>query len=88
MTASPVDVALHGNWEVYSRTGHGVSALSAQQVLLYDIAGQRIVQVADGAGQIMGRGGFVWWSSGTGDLVSWHVLDLGALPDPAGISQR
>lgn len=79
VTASLVDVALRGNWEVYSRTGHGTSALSAQQVLLYDIAGQRVIQVADGAGQIMGRAGFVWWSSGSGDLVSWRVLDLRAL---------
>jgi hypothetical protein len=48
-------------------------------LLLYDIAGRRIIQLTDGAGQVMGWGGFVWWSTGTGEDVAWHALDLHSL---------
>ncbi|MEV0268436.1 hypothetical protein AB0H43_06620 [Hamadaea sp. NPDC050747] len=79
VTAALVDVGLLDRWEVFSRQGSGASALARQQVLLYDIQERRTIALADGAGQIMGRGGFVWWGSGTGDDVTWHVVDLHAL---------
>jgi hypothetical protein len=79
VTASLVDVALLDRWEVYSRQGSGAAALATQQVLLYDVKERRTINIADGAGQIMGRDGFVWWGTGTGDYVMWHVLDLHSL---------
>lgn len=79
VTASLVDVGLLDRWEVYSRAGRGTSALSSQQVLLYDVEERRIIAVADGAGQILGRDGYAWWSTGTGDYVTWHALDLHTL---------
>ena len=79
VTASLVDVGLLDRWEVYSRAGRGTSALSSQQVLLYDTNERRMITLADGAGQIMGRDGYVWWSTGTGDYVTWHVLGLHSL---------
>jgi len=78
VTASLVDVGLLDRWEVYSRQG-SASALASQQVLLYDVKEQRTINLADGAGQVMGRDGFVWWGTGTGDYVMWHVVDLHAL---------
>ncbi|MEV6968149.1 hypothetical protein AB0M47_23865 [Hamadaea sp. NPDC051192] len=79
VTAALVDVGLLDRWEVYSRQGAGASVLARQQVLLYDVHERRTINLADGVGQIMGRGGFVWWGSGTGDDVTWHVLDLHSL---------
>jgi hypothetical protein len=79
VTAALVDVGLLDRWEVYSRSGRGTSALSSQQVLLYDAKEKRIINLADGAGQIMGRDGFVWWGAGTGDYVTYQVLDLHTL---------
>ncbi|NUT36121.1 MAG: hypothetical protein HOV79_23945 [Hamadaea sp.] len=79
VTASLVDVGLLDRWEVYSRAGRGTSALSSQQVLLYDVEEQRMIALADGAGQILGRDGYAWWSTGTGDYVAWHALELRTL---------
>ncbi|NUR71816.1 MAG: hypothetical protein HOU81_13415 [Hamadaea sp.] len=79
VTAALVDVGLLDRWEVYSRQGSGASALARQQVLLYDVRERRTINLSDGAGQIMGRNGFVWWGSGMGDDVTWHVLDLHTL---------
>jgi hypothetical protein len=79
VTASLIDVGLLDRWEVYSRQGSGASTLASQQVLLYDVKEKRTINLADGAGQIMGRDGYIWWGTGTGDYVMWHVVDLHTL---------
>lgn len=79
VTAVLNDVALLDRWEVYGRSTSGDPNVTAMQVLLYDVDTGRLVVVADGADQITGRDGFVWWSTGQGDYVTWHMVDLRAL---------
>jgi hypothetical protein len=79
VTAVLNDVALLDRWEIYGRSTSGDPDLTTLQVLLYDIATGRLTLVADAADQITGRDGYLWWSSGGGDYVTWHMLDLHAL---------
>jgi hypothetical protein len=79
VTAVLVDVALSGRWELYGRSAGDDSSTTTVQLLLYDIDTKRLVVVAGGADQITGRNGYVWWATGSGDYVTWHVLDLDSL---------
>jgi hypothetical protein len=79
VTAVLNDVALLDRWEVYGRSTSNDPDLTTLQVLLYDIATARLTLVADGADQITGRDGYLWWSTGGGDYVTWHMLDLHTL---------
>lgn len=74
-TAPLVDIALLGRWEAYAKKGSG----STEQLYLYDLDRERLTAVTADAGQIGGRQGFVWWSTGTGASLMWHALDLGRL---------
>jgi hypothetical protein len=74
VTASLADVALLNRWLVFARTGQGVA--DDQQVFVYDLVAGRTVAIASAAGQIFGLDGVVWWSTGQGDNLAWHALDL------------
>ncbi len=75
VSAALADVARLGRWEVYSRAGLAATTLADQQVLLYDIRERRLITVTDGAGQILGRDGWIWWSAAD----AWQALDLRSL---------
>jgi hypothetical protein len=67
-TAPLVDVALLDRWEAYTRMDGGLE--------LYDLADHRLTAVARGAGQVVGRHGFLWWSTGSEPALTWHALNL------------
>jgi hypothetical protein len=79
VTAVLNDVALLDRWEVYGRSTGSDPNLTTLQILLYDIVTKRLIVFGDGAEQITARDGYLWWSTGGGDYVTWHVLDLHAL---------
>jgi hypothetical protein len=67
------DVALLDRYEVLMAT-QGV----ASRLTLYDIAHRRTVFI-DLATTADARGGFLWWSTGDNEMLTWHGLDLGTL---------
>ncbi|MDT5024766.1 MAG: hypothetical protein QOE61_1192, partial [Micromonosporaceae bacterium] len=43
---------------------------------LYDLTLDRTDLVDSGVANVQGYGGMLWWSTGTGDDMVWHALDL------------
>lgn len=74
-----MDVALLDRFEVLSMTDARTAALTEQRLMLYDIAGDRMVVAAERAGSVLARDGALWWSTGVDETSSWQVLDLRAL---------
>ncbi|MGH3646477.1 MAG: hypothetical protein ACRDTM_04785 [Micromonosporaceae bacterium] len=68
------DVAVRGRYELLATPMGSGSTLVA-----YDAVKRRQIKLADGAGTVLCRGSYAWWSSGTNDALSWHVTDLTAL---------
>jgi hypothetical protein len=75
-TAAVIDVAVLGRFEVLTRAGNEGSPTSSQELLLYDVKQKRTVVVATGVGMVLCRGGFLWWSTGDNEALTWHALDL------------
>ena len=46
---------------------------------LYDITTGRTDLVAADIASVQGRGSMLWWSTGTGEELAWHCIDLRAL---------
>lgn len=46
---------------------------------LYDISTGHTDLVAADVANVQGRDGMLWWSTGTGDELAWHAIDLRAL---------
>jgi hypothetical protein len=80
-TAAPVvDVAPLARFEVLSVSAPaGDTGTPPQQILLYQIARHRTIQIAATATEVQARGGFLWWSTTAGTASNWHLLDLRAL---------
>jgi hypothetical protein len=78
-TAAVIDVAVLDRFEVLTRAGTEGSATSSQELLLYDIKEKRTVVVATAVGMVVCRGGFLWWSTGDNEALTWHALDLRTL---------
>ncbi len=47
---------------------------------LYDLTTGTSQLIAPRAGNVAGRGGILWWSTGVGSELTWHALDLSRLP--------
>jgi hypothetical protein len=47
---------------------------------LYDLTSGHTVLLAEHTGNVAGRGGVLWWSTGLGSALTWHALDLATLP--------
>jgi hypothetical protein len=47
---------------------------------LYDLTSGHTQLLAMHAGNVAGRGGVLWWSTGLGTALTWHALDLATLP--------
>jgi hypothetical protein len=47
---------------------------------LHDLTTGQTEVIAEQATNVSGRGGILWWSSGTGAALTWHALDLTTLP--------
>ena len=57
----------------------GVLWVTPNQLLLYDIATSRTVQISPEAFNVSYRSGIVWWSTGNQDAFLRHSLDLRTL---------
>lgn len=58
--------------------GDGESTVGAD-LSIYDIQSGRTDLVATDVGTVQGRGGVLWWSTGTDADLTWHAIDLRAL---------
>jgi hypothetical protein len=74
-TAALVDVAVLDRFEVLSVAPPDANS-DSQQLLVYDIATRRTVEVAANVGQVLYRRGVLWWSTGRDDATVWHALEL------------
>ena len=70
------DVALLDRFEVYAKIGATAELTGNAEVLLYEMARQRTVQVSPDANGVTYRGGVLWWSTGTQDSFVRHTVDL------------
>lgn len=78
-TASLIDVAVLDRFEVLTQASPDDPLGTNQQLYLYDINGDRLVQVAPSVGLVQYRGGMLWWSTGADETTVWHALDLRTL---------
>ena len=77
-SAAVQDVALLDRFDVLSQ-GESSGPDARQQLLLYDLKSRRTVIVANDVGLVQARGGVLFWSTGQGNGLVWHALDLRAL---------
>ena len=63
------------------QTARATSELTGNaQLLIYEIATRRTVEISPDAGQVGYRGGVLWWSTGNQDTFVRHSLDLRTVP--------
>ena len=75
-SAAIADVAVLDRFAVLDEAGPGAELTGTAQLLVYDIANQRIVDLAAEVTAAFSRGGVLWWSTGDQDTTTWHSLDL------------
>jgi hypothetical protein len=49
------------------------------QLWLYDIANHHSVEITAASATTVGAGGWLWWSTGDNETLTWHALDLTTL---------
>lgn len=77
VSSAIADVAVLDRFEVYTRSTQG---LTTTRVMLYDLKTRTLSLVTANAGRIASRGGVLWWSTGDNETLTWHAVDLRALP--------
>jgi hypothetical protein len=70
------DVGLLDRFEVVSLIGTTADVTGTMQLLVFDLATRRPVQVSLGARTVAYRGGMLWWSTGDQSVAVWHSIDL------------
>ncbi|MEV4706321.1 hypothetical protein [Actinoplanes sp. NPDC049316] len=75
-----VDVAPLDRFEVFVRVGRTAELTGNAELLAYEIATRRTVQISPDAGRIAYRGGVLWWSTGNQESFVRHSLDLRTVP--------
>ncbi|WP_199512036.1 hypothetical protein [Nucisporomicrobium flavum] len=75
-----VDVAPLDRFEVFVQVGRTAELTGNAELLAYEIATRRTVQISPDAGQIGYRGGVLWWSTGNQETFVRHSLDLRTVP--------
>jgi hypothetical protein len=77
-TAVPAipDVAPLDRFEVVSQLGPYSSVTGTRQLLVYDIATHRTVEVSPAARSVFSSTVILWWSTDARDAPVWHSLDL------------
>ncbi|GIF77247.1 hypothetical protein [Asanoa siamensis] len=73
------DVAVLDRFEILTSLDPATRAAVGRPLSLYDIARSQTLAVAPDAISVLCRGGFLWWSSGFEDRMSWTVVDLRTL---------
>jgi hypothetical protein len=79
-TAIASDVALRDRFEVLLTTVSSNAVTTVSRLTLYDITHRRGVLIEPAATNAGARGDFLWWSTGDGETLAWHGLDLRTLP--------
>jgi hypothetical protein len=73
-TAAVSDVAQLDRFELLS-----LGDATRQSLLLYDDKTRTTTLIADDVGQVLARGGMLWWSTGEKEAAEWQALDLRTL---------
>jgi hypothetical protein len=78
VTAATViaDAAPLDRFEVFSELGPDSDLTGNTQLLVYEIATRRTVQVSPDAGKVSYSNGVLWWATGNQQNFIWHALDL------------
>ncbi|WP_433221700.1 hypothetical protein ACQP00_21380 [Dactylosporangium sp. CS-047395] len=74
------DVALLDRFEPVSDAAGASATTLGLRLLLSDLTDGRLVLVTETTGQVLGRDGVLWWSTGDQEALVWHSLDLRTLP--------
>jgi hypothetical protein len=76
LTPLNTDVALMDRFELVA----SLASTNAQRLWLEDLKTNRSILLDDAVSATVGsRGGYLWWSTGDGETLTWHVLDLRTL---------
>lgn len=75
-TSEIVDVAPLGRFEVFVQISGASELTGNAQLLVYEFATRRTVEISPDAGSVNYRGGVLWWSTGNQDTFVRHSLDL------------
>jgi hypothetical protein len=70
------DVGVLDRFEVYARVDANGTLTGNAQILLYEIATRRTVEVSPDASAVEYRAGVLWWSTGSQESFVRHALDL------------
>ncbi|WP_157640950.1 hypothetical protein [Longispora albida] len=67
------------NVEVFAGGAHSTVMGQARPLFVYDIPGRRVVRIDAAAGAYGVRDDWLMWSTGDGEAIVWHMLDLRTL---------
>jgi hypothetical protein len=70
------DVAPLDHFEVLAQTGPDTGLTRNEQLLVFEIATHRTVELSLNAATVVYRGGVLWWSNGGQNVTVWHTVDL------------
>jgi hypothetical protein len=70
------DIAVLDRFEVYAKVDANANLTGNAQILLYEIATRRTVEISPDASGVDYRSGVLWWSTGSQDDFVRHSLDL------------
>jgi hypothetical protein len=70
------DVAPLDRYEVYSEIGPNSDLTGNVQLLVFEIATRRTVEISPDAGRVSYRNGVLSWATGSQNTFVWHALDL------------
>jgi hypothetical protein len=73
------NVVLLDRFAVIAGTGVSTFAGANIRLSLFDLNTNRLIQVSPAAVDVASREGFLWWSDGVAESLTWHILDLRAL---------
>jgi hypothetical protein len=75
-TAVGTDVAVLDRFELLFAPAAATDRDNRAALLVHEIAAGRTVEVSPAVDGAFSRAGVLWWSTGAGDTVVWHSLDL------------
>lgn len=70
------DVAVLDRFEALAAVGPTSALTGNSELLVFDLAARRTIEVSPDAGKISYRAGVLWWATGNLDSYVWHSLDL------------
>jgi len=70
------DVVPLDRFEVVAQPGPNQDLTRNAQLLVFEIANQRTIELSGDSANVFYAAGVLWWSNGTQEAVNWHALDL------------